>query len=79
MLSEIIAAYPDEEIICADGFDDAVIGIDSSTMRLIYSTKLCIGILCKDMSWDDAIDYFNFNVSGAYVGERTPIWCEDIY
>jgi hypothetical protein len=27
------------------------------------------------MSYEDAIDYFYFNVSGSYVGEKTPIWC----
>jgi hypothetical protein len=26
----------------------------------------------------DAIEYFDFNVSGAYVGEKTPIWVDDI-
>jgi hypothetical protein len=79
MLSKIIESYPDEEILCADGFDDAVIGIESSTMRLIYSTRLCIAILCRDMSFEDAVDYFAYNVSGSYMGERTPIWCDDIY
>jgi hypothetical protein len=32
----------------------------------------------KDMSDEDAFEYFYFNVSGAYVGEKTPIWCSDI-
>ena len=25
----------------------------------------------------DAHDYFEFNVQGAYVGEKTPIWVDD--
>jgi hypothetical protein len=29
------------------------------------------------MSEEDAVEYFFFNVAEAYVGERTPIWCED--
>jgi hypothetical protein len=31
------------------------------------------------MEYEDALDYFNFNVSGAYVGEQTPIWLTDNY
>jgi hypothetical protein len=38
----------------------------------------CIEILKKDMDEEDAIDYFEYNVCGAYVGEKTPIWCEDV-
>jgi hypothetical protein len=29
------------------------------------------------MSVEEAIEYFDFNVRGAYVGDKTPIWCED--
>jgi len=70
--------YPDEDILKADGFDDAIIGIEPKTMRLVYSIPKCIKILMnQNMDEMDAIEYFEFNVSGAYVGEQTPIWCED--
>jgi hypothetical protein len=61
----------------ADGFDEAIIGIDESTMRLIYSVSRWIEILMRDMTEDDAIEYFEYNVSGSYVGVMTPIWCYD--
>lgn len=77
MIEEIIERYEDEEFLKADGFDEAIIGVDESTMRLIYSVKKCILILMEDMSEEDAIEYFSFNVSGGYVGEKTPIWCQD--
>ena len=78
MLQEIIDSHPDEEILIADGFDDAVIGIEIPSMRLIYSVKRCIEILMEeDMDELDAVEHFEFNVSGAYVGEQTPIWCHD--
>jgi hypothetical protein len=48
-------------------------------MRLIYSVSKCIEILEEDMSTEDAIEHFDYNVSAAYVGEQTPIWCYDIY
>lgn len=77
MLEIILEIYSEEELLIADGFDEAVIGIDENSLRIIYSVKKCIEILTKDMSEEDALEYFNYNVSGAYVGEKTPIWCQD--
>lgn len=78
MIDEIIEKYPDEEFLLADGFNDAVMGVDEKSMRLIYSISKCINILMEDMSEEDAFEYFYYNVSGAYIGEKTPIWCDDI-
>jgi hypothetical protein len=77
MINQIIELYDDEEFLKADGFDEAIIGLDEATMRLIYSVKKCIAILARDMSKEDAIEYLNYNVISAYVGEKTPIWCQD--
>ena len=77
MLDRILEWFPEEEIIKADGFDDAIIGIEAESMRLIYSISKCIDILKKDMDEEEAVEYFNFNVIGAYIGEYTPIWCMD--
>lgn len=77
MLNSIIENYPEESFLIADGFDNAVIGVDQQSMRLIYSVSKCIEILTEDMSQEDAIEHFEFNVSGSYVGEKTPIWCYD--
>jgi hypothetical protein len=72
--------YYDEEIIKADGLDDAIIGIEESTMRLIYSKTKVIDILVKDwdMENDDAEEYYWFNIHNTWIGEQTPIWCIDI-
>jgi hypothetical protein len=77
MIDKILEWFPEDEILKADGFDNAIIGIDDSSMRLIYSVSKCIEILSQDMDEEDAIEYFEFNVAGAYVGEKTPIWCRD--
>jgi len=78
MIDIIIEKYPDESFLIPDGFDEALIGVDIKSMRLVYSMSKCIQILSKDMNEIDAIEYFDFNVSGAYVGEKTPIWVDDI-
>jgi hypothetical protein len=84
-LKQIIDNHPDDSILVADGFDDAVIGVatDFTKPRLIYSVTLCIDILMDvsgawEMNHDEAMEYFTFNVSGAWVGEQTPIWCWDL-
>jgi len=48
ILEQIIENYPDEEILKADGYDAAVIGIDTDTMRLIYSVKKTIEIVFNE-------------------------------
>lgn len=85
LLEEITDSYTDEEILKADGFDDAVIGIDDKTLRLIYSMSKCLDILEKEgMSEGDALEHFSYNVSGTILtnddGEIiTPIWCNDCF
>lgn len=77
-LKSILEKYPDETFLKADGFDDAILGVDESSMRLIYSISKCIDILMEDMSDEDALEHFYYNVSGSYMGEQTPIWCDDL-
>ena len=67
----------EENTIFYDGFDDAINGLELNTNRVIYSVKKCIEILCEDMSEEDAREHFDFNVAGGYVGEQTPIFCND--
>ena len=62
VLTGILENYEDEEIMTADGFDYAVIGIELPSMRLIYSVTKCLSILMEDMEEIDAIEHFNYNV-----------------
>jgi len=78
ILESITDKFSDEEIIIADGFDEAVIGIEENTMRVIYSTTKCLEIIeAQGMPQDDALDYFYYNVQGSYIGDKTPIFCFD--
>ena len=79
LLEKITSNYPDEQFLKADGFDDAIIGVEPNEFRLIYSIQKCIDILCNDMTLEEAVEHFWYNVAGSYVGEKTPIWCEDHY
>lgn len=87
-LENILNCYDDVEFMVADGFDDAIIGVDDAIIgvddnhtRIAYSINKCIDILVNrdGMKYDEALEYFNFNVSSAYVGENTPIWINDLF
>ena len=66
-----------EGLLFADGFDDAIIGVAERIGMepvVAYDTNKIIEILSRDMTEDEAVEYFEFNVLGAYVGERTPVF-----
>ena len=75
---EIEEKYKDEKMLFADGFDKAIIGVGHIQSKRIvaYDAKRCIKILMKDMTHNDAVEYFDFNVIGAYVGDYTPVFLE---
>jgi hypothetical protein len=75
ILDIIVLQYPEEHFIVATGFNDAVIGVDEFSMRIIYSMAKCVEILMTSgMAEEEAEEYFDYNVAGAYIGEKTPIW-----
>jgi hypothetical protein len=60
-------------------YDRALIGITegiASSGVAVYDAAKCIQALAEDNDWpyDEALEWFNFNTSGAYVGEATPIF-----
>ena len=75
---EIEEKYEDEKMLFADGFDKAIIGVAHIHNKPIvaYDTKKCIKILMKDMTHNEAVEYFDFNVAGSYVGDHTPAFIE---
>jgi hypothetical protein len=73
---KISEEYP--ELLTADGFDKAIVGVvhRMDTMAICYDKNKVIEILMEDMSYEDAIEYFEFNIAGAWVGESTPFFLE---
>ena len=67
-----------EDALTADGFDEAIIGVAHIHSKKIvaYDTNKCIKILMKNMTHEEAMEYFDFNVAGSYVGEHTPAFIE---
>lgn len=79
MIKKITEANPETEYLTADGFNEAILGVEQKTDRLIYSVAKCLKILRRreGMTELEAREYFSFNLEGSSVGSQTPIWCYD--
>lgn len=82
ILERIIEDHPENAFVKADGFDAAIIGVtrgDFGPMRLAYSVDKCIEILMTrdNMTIEEATEFFDFNVAGAFVGNEGPLFMED--
>ena len=85
-IAEWIVTF-NEEALTADGFDAAIIGMCErfgSNPVVAYDRDKCIEILAQEFAQDnddpdtnvyeEAEDYFSYNVTGSYVGENTPVF-----
>ena len=73
----------DERMVKADGLEDAIIGIGSRINMpdvLVYSYNKAVKIFMErdGMTHEEAVEWMEFNVVGAWVGETTPIFVHDI-
>ena len=55
----------------------AIIGQCDASMRLVYSTDKIVDILAEDMPREEAIEFYEYNILGAYMGEMTPIYVSE--
>ena len=60
-----------------DRFKAAIIGQSDSDDRIVYSVKKIIDILSEDMTREEAVEFYEYNILGAYMGEMTPIYVSD--
>ena len=76
----ILENYADsDDVLFADGLDDAIIGFSPNDWRVVYSREQCINILMvsDEMPEEEAIEYLEYNTFNAYMGDKTPIWVEE--
>ena len=80
--ADITDLYGDDEpnILFAEGFDEAIAGVvwDGERTRVVYDTELILELLMgrSEMSYEEAVEYFDFNIAGSYMGEYTPLYLE---
>lgn len=71
-----------EERLYMDGHDNAVIGYGNQCSKdrlVIYSLKKIIeNLVSQGMDEEEALEFADYNILGAYLGEGTPIICDDL-
>lgn len=78
MTPQEVAEYNEEALIC-DGFDDALIGV-AERINLgpvaAYDVNKIINILITrdGMNLEDALEHFQYNIIGSWMGENTPVF-----
>jgi hypothetical protein len=68
-----------DDLLFMDGpeFDEAILGVaeqHGSEAAVAYDVGRVLEILERDMSPDEAREYFDFNIGCAYVGKKTPVY-----
>lgn len=68
-----------EDAIIFEGFEDCLIGVCYQCGRLsvaCYDYDRCIAKLIKrdGMSYEEAVEFFEFNSLGSGLGENTPVF-----
>ena len=66
----------------ADGFEEALVGygVQFNQRLAIYDYARCVRVLVErhEMTEQEAVEYMEYNVVGAYAGRRTPVFlCMD--
>lgn len=68
----------ENDALLANGFEAALVGLgwQFNTPLAVYDQDRCIEILVErdGMDLDEAIEFFAFNVTGAWVGPGTPVF-----
>ena len=61
------------------GFEDCIAGVcDRGGSRfLVYDREKMLQRLCEDMSYEQAVEYFDFNIESAWIGDSTPGFIEE--
>jgi hypothetical protein len=69
--------YPD--VMTMDGYDDAIIGVvERIGLEVVcYDLDKVIEILMKQgMNEEDAWEWYQFNMVGSWVGDKTPVFLQ---
>ena len=63
------------EAVVLDGLDNSIEGYDKDG-RIIYNMNNIVETLMQrdGMTYEEALEFYDFNIEGAYMGEYTPIF-----
>ena len=73
-IKELIESY--EDLTIMDGYDDCILGVAERFGQppyIVYDYhKVIHKLMLEGMSMEEAYEWYDYNMIGAYVGESTP-------
>ena len=78
--AHILLQEREESVLFADGLEEAFIGIGyqfNDPVGIYSRSKAIQCLMAQGMDEEQALEYFDYNIAGAYVGPSTPIFLED--
>ena len=58
-------------------YEQAIIGQDDASLRIVYSADKIIESLSEEMTPEEAEEFYEYNILGAYMGDMTPIYVSE--
>ena len=58
-------------------YEQAIIGQDDASLRIVYSANKIVEILSEEMTPEEAVEFYEYNILGAYMGDMTPIYVSE--
>lgn len=82
-IREFLAEQYGKDLLFADGYDDCICGvIERYGMPCVVCydiEKIISNIMSESFSREEAMEHFNYNILGSYVGEYTPCFLNKVY
>jgi len=72
---ECVEAAGEDDLLFADGYDEAIIGVGQrfNETFVVYDKRKVLAVLVREgMTLEEAEEFFDFNIVGAFVGDKTP-------
>ena len=70
--------YP--ELLFCDGHDNALIGVahrfGMEPVALYNRAQIIQNLMVEGMTWEEAEEFFGYNIIGGWHGEMTPVFAE---
>lgn len=75
---DLVDQIGDPDLLFMDGFDDAIIGYTAhqpgrATVPVYDQSKILAELMRQGCTYEEAVEYYEFNIIGAWVGPGTPV------
>lgn len=77
---DLVVIADENGCLFVDGYDDCILGMFSRfgmVPLLAYDKEKMLKKMVKDgMTYEEALEFFDYNIIGAWMGETTPVFIE---